>query len=307
VFKLKILVIAGPTAAGKSPVALEVGVRFRAEIVSADSMQVYRYMDIGTAKPSADERCRVPHHLIDILDPDEIYSAGLFCTHARAVIGAIEERGNRAVVVGGTGLYIRALISGLIGPGPVNSAVRTRLQEEAARSGSTRLYQRLEQMDPMTARQVHPRDIFRIVRALAFYEETGIPVSVARTRHGFRECAYDVLTIGLTRNREELYRRIENRVDQMMTLGWKEEVERLLDMGYDGGLRALQSLGYRRLVECLGGRYEIAEAVALTKRDTRRFAKRQMTWFRSSPPDLWARYPEDSALIFTTIEKFWDN
>lgn len=306
-FKPKILVIAGATATGKSSLALEVGARFGAEIVSADSMQVYRHMDIGTAKPSVEERHRVPHHLIDILDPDKVYSAGLFRIHARNAVGAIEERGRRTVVVGGTGLYIRALTSGLIDQGPVDNAVRGRLQEEVARDGTDHVYRRLEQVDPVTARQVHPRDTFRVIRALAFYEDTGTPVSVARQRHGFRESVYRVLTIGLTRHREELYRRIEDRVDEMMALGWKEEVERLLDMGYDAGLRALQSLGYRRLVEHLGGLYDMAEAVARTKRDTRRFAKRQATWFRTSPPDLWARYPEDHALIFKTIEQFWHN
>jgi len=307
VFKPKILVITGATATGKSRLALEVAARFESEIVSADSMQVYRHMDIGTAKPSGEERRRVPHHLIDILDPDEVYSAGLFRTHAREAIGAIEDRGRTGIVVGGTGLYIRALTSGLIGPGPVDGNVRGRLHEEAARDGIDHLYRRLEEIDPVTARQVHCRDTFRVIRALAFYEVSGVPVSVARQRHGFRDRVYHVLTIGLTRHREELYRRIEERVDEMMALGWKEEVERLLNMGYDAGLRALQSLGYKRLVEHLNGLYDMTEAVARTKRDTRRFAKRQVTWFKTSPPDLWARYPEDHTAIFKAIEEFWHN
>jgi tRNA dimethylallyltransferase len=303
----KIVVIAGPTASGKSAVALELAGRFGGEIINADSMQVYRYMDIGTAKPTLEERQRVKHHLIDILYPDEGFSAALFREEAQQAIRGVEARGTNALVVGGTGLYIRALTSGLIRGGEADAAIREQLQAEAQSGGRSRIYQRLQEVDPVTAARLHPHDTYRVIRALEAYERTGQPISTLRQRHRFQEGPYHALKIGLMPEREELYRRIDARVDGMIQQGLKQEVQQLLAMGYSPTLRTMQSLGYKQMVAHLQGAYGLAEAVRLIKRDTRRYAKRQVTWFKADAEVRWVAYPKDLDVMVRMIEGFWRN
>jgi tRNA dimethylallyltransferase len=303
----KIVVIVGPTASGKSAVALELAGRFGAEIINADSMQVYTYMDIGTAKPSLEERQRVRHHLVDILYPDEEFSAALFREEAQQAIRDVDARGRKAMVVGGTGLYIKALTSGLIRGGEVDPAIREQLHAEAQGSGRERLYMRLREVDPVTAARLHPHDTYRIIRALEVYERTGQPISALRQRHHFQEVPYRVLSIGLMLEREELYQRIDGRVDEMMCKGLKEEVQRILERGYSPTLKALQSLGYKQMVAHLQGEYDLAEAIRRIKRDTRRYARRQITWFKADAQIHWVEYPRERDAVWRRIDGFWRN
>jgi tRNA dimethylallyltransferase len=303
----KIVVICGPTAGGKSAVALEMAAEFGAEVINADSMQVYTYMDIGTAKPSPEARKLVRHHLIDILYPDEEFSAALFREAAQQAIADVEARGRRAMVVGGTGLYIKALTSGLIRGGEVDPIIRARLRVEAQGTGREGLYRRLQDIDPMTAARLHPHDTYRVIRALEVYERTGSPISAMRQRHQFQEEPYQVLTIGLLREREELYQRIDERVDEMITRGLKQEVQGLLDKGYSPGLKTMQSLGYKQMVAHLQGEYDLAEAVRLMKRDTRRYAKRQLTWFKADPLIRWVSLQGGRGAVKRMIAGFWRN
>jgi tRNA dimethylallyltransferase len=303
----KIVVICGPTASGKSAAAMELAGRFKAEIINADSMQVYRYMDIGTAKPTLEERRLVRHHLVDILFPDEGFSAALFREGAQQAIRDVEARGRKAMVVGGTGLYIKALTSGLIRGGEVDPVVRERLQAEARAGGRGRLYERLQEVDPATAAQLHPHDTYRVIRALEVYERTGRPISALRRGHRFQEGPYRVLKIGLMVEREKLYRRIDARVDWMIRQGLKEEVTRLLEMGYSPLLKPMQSLGYKQMAAHLQGAYDLAEATRLIKRDTRRYARRQLTWFRADTEIRWIDYPRDRAALVQMAEGLWQN
>jgi tRNA dimethylallyltransferase len=303
----KIVVIVGPTASGKSAMALELAGRFGAEIINADSMQVYTYMDIGTAKPSLEERQGVRHHLVDILYPDEEFSAALFREEAQRAIADVEARGRKAMVVGGTGLYIKALTSGLIRGGEVDPAIRSRLHAEAQARGRERLHMRLQEVDPVTAARLHPHDTYRIIRALEVYERTGRPISALRQGHLFQEVPYRVLSIGLMLEREELYRRIDGRVDEMMCRGLKEEVQRILERGYSPTLKALQSLGYKQMVAHLQGEYDLAEAVRRIKRDTRRYARRQITWFKADAQIHWVEYPRERDAVWRRIDGFWRN
>lgn len=303
----RIVVIAGPTAAGKSGAAMELAGLFEAEIVNADSMQVYRYLDIGTAKPTQAERNAVRHHVIDILYPDEEFSAALYREAAQGAIAGVEARGTRAMVVGGTGLYIKALTSGLIKGGEADPTIRQRLQEEAQAGGREQLYQRLKDADPATAERLHPHDTYRVIRALEVYERTGRPISTLRKKHLFKEGPYQCLKIGLQVEREELYDRIDARVDEMIKQGLKEEVVCILEMGYAPSLKALQSLGYKQIIHHLQGAYDLAEAVRLIKRDTRRYARRQLTWFKGDSEIRWIEFPKDRSVVKDMIAGFWRN
>jgi tRNA dimethylallyltransferase len=305
--KPKIVVIVGPTASGKSTAAVELAQHFGAEIINADSMQVYKYMDIGTAKPSSEERRLVPHHLIDILYPDEEFSAGLFCEEARQSISELSAREKKAMVVGGTGLYIKALTSGLIRGGEVAPTIRARLQAEAQAKGREHIYRRLKEVDPATAGHLHPHDTYRIIRALEVYERTGRPISALRQRHLFQEEPYQALKIGLMTERGDLYHRIDARVDAMIRKGLKEEVQRLVEMGYAPPIKAMQSLGYKQMAAHLQGEYDLAEAVRLIKRDTKRYAKRQITWFKADPEIRWVGYPRDREAVLRMIAGFLRN
>ena len=283
---LVIITITGPTATGKSDLALALAEELGAEIVSADSMQVYRFMDIGTAKPPRDVLAAIPHHFIDILNPDETFSAGQFAREARDLIRKKRISGVPLVVAGGTGLYIEALEKGLVALPPVPDDIQTRLWEDYLNAGLPVLHERLRQVDPALAAVLHVNDRFRILRALGIYETTGTPLSALQEKHGFRDTTLSLLKVGLTCPRDILYKRIEERVDRMMAGGWLQEVRDLLAKGYDETLRPMQAIGYRQLTAVLRDKRGLADAVAEIKKETRRLAKRQMTWFKKEAPEV---------------------
>jgi tRNA dimethylallyltransferase len=285
--KPRLICIFGPTGVGKTGMALELAGRWGGEIVSADSMQVYRHMDIGTAKPTLEERSRIPHHLIDVADPDEPFDASRYIEMASGVIALLQRAKKPVFVVGGTGLYIRALLGGLIdGPG-ADEVLRRELKAEMKRFGKEHLYERLRARDGRAAAQIHPHDGVRIIRALEVLELTGRSIVEHQQEHCFRESAYEALRIGLKLDRERLNGRIDRRTDRMIAEGFVEEVRRLLDMGYGETLKPMQSLGYRHLISFLAERRSLEEAVRLIKRDTRLYAKRQMTWFTADRDVVW--------------------
>jgi|SRR3989338_6363724 len=303
--KPKLLVILGPTGTGKSEVAIDVALQVDGEVINADSQLVYRHMDIGTAKPPASVRQKVAHHLIDVVDPDGEFNAALYRELALKVIQDITARRKKAIVCGGTGLYMRALTQGLfVGPAK-NPEVRKRLEEEARERGSDFLYQRLRQVDPDATDRIHPNDRYRIIRALEVFELTGKGISRWQKEHGFKESAFEVLKIGLNREREELYALINRRCDEMIGRGLVDEVNGLVERGYSLDLPALQSVGYRQTGLYLRGRVALDEAVALMKRDTRHLAKRQLTWFRADKEIRWFHPERDRKQILDSVKEFF--
>jgi len=302
--KPKLVIVLGPTAVGKSDVVLELASEINAEIINADAQQVYRQMDIGTAKPSLAERKKVPHHLIDIVDPDGEFNVAMFRQLATASANDIGTRNKTAIVCGGTGLYIRALTKGLfVGPAQ-DTAIRHTLTLEAQGHGLRSLYQRLEQVDPSASFWIHPHDRQRIIRALEVYELTGKPISKWQKEHGFNEAPFDTLKVGLCRERTELYSLIDRRCDRMIEEGLVNEVKGLSERGYNLDMKPLQSVGYRHAGWVLRGQMTLTEAVFLMKRDTRRLAKRQLTWFRSDKEIRWFHPELERAKITGIVEAF---
>lgn len=303
----RLIVIVGPTASGKSQVAMDIASEINAEIVSADSMQIYRYMDIGTGKPSPEDRERIPHHLIDIIFPDETFSAANFKEKARGIIDELRETGKNILIVGGTGLYIKALLHGLFPSPKADESLRQELRKKAKRLGRTSLWHELKAVDPISASKLHPNDLLRIIRALEIYRQTGIPLSRWQEKHAFGDCPYEVLKIGLMREREDIYLRIENRVDDMIARGFEEEVRSLLNRGYGRHLKSMQALGYKRMVEYVCGERDLGEAVRLIKGETKAYAKRQLTWFRRDPRVRWVRCPEAEGRLMQLAERFLES
>ncbi len=286
--KPRLLVIVGPTAVGKTAVALRIAQRFSGEIVSADSMQIYRLMDIGTAKPGPQELEDVPHHLVDFIDPGQDFSVQEFQRLAQDHIKDITNRGHLPMLVGGTGLYINAVVDNyqFIGTEP-DTTIRDHLMGLAEDEGPETLHERLARVDPVTAAKTHPNNVRRVARALEVYHTSGTPISEAALETEKTEPQYDCLVIGLTMDRAQLYHRIDQRVDQMIDAGLEDEVRMLLARGYSADGQALQALGYKEFVDYLQGRIGLEETTALIKRGTRRFAKRQLTWFRRDERTLW--------------------
>ncbi|MDA8101172.1 MAG: tRNA (adenosine(37)-N6)-dimethylallyltransferase MiaA [Nitrospiraceae bacterium] len=282
-----ILIIAGPTAVGKTDASIQLAREWGAEIVSADSMQIYRGMDIGTAKPTEEQRRQVYHHLIDVADPAQPYSVGDYLRDARTAIDAILASGGTPIVVGGTGLYIRALMRGLFHGPPADLEMRERLLRKEAELGEGALYADLARLDPDAAVKIHPNDLRRTVRALEVYYLRDRKLSDFHKEHAFQEKSYDFRLLFLVRSRAELYPRIEERVDRMIAAGLADEVKALMLKGYHGDLVSMQALGYSHFIEYFNNRVPFDEAVALLKRDTKRFAKRQFTWFRKEPDARW--------------------
>ena len=290
--KPKVIVICGPTGIGKTSVGIRLAEKLGGEIISADSMQIYRYMDIGTAKPTVDERDRVLHHMIDIVDPDGDFDAVRFAEMARQKVTQLHQRGVMPFVVGGTGLYIKALLQGLFQSNPVDPQIRERLMKEAAENGSSRLFDHLQQVDPDAAERLHPNDTYRIVRALETIESTGRPISEHQQDHGFSDEPFHALKVCLQMDRQTLYDRIDRRVDLMIDAGFMDEVQKLLGMGYSADLKSMQSIGYRHIIDFIEGRVSWDECVRTLKRDTRRYAKRQFTWFGADKDMIWHRPDE---------------
>ena len=301
---IPLVIILGPTAVGKSELAFEIAQRFNLEIINADSMQVYRGMDIGSAKPSPNQRQLVPHHLIDVRNPDEDFSAAQFRKEASAKIIALAKEGKQALLVGGSGLYIRALTRGLFPAPPADAALRKKLKQEARNKGKWFLHKELEKVDPEAARRIHPNDTFRIIRALEVLYLTGKTISEHQVSHQFRDSFFHLLTIGLTRDRGEMYARIEQRVNKMISNGLLEEVKGLLARGYKPGIKPFQSLGYAQMLEYLQGEITFDEAVRLIKRNTKRYAKRQLTWFRKEKDIRWFLLPHQAPEVSEAIKKF---
>jgi len=302
--KKPILIIAGPTAVGKTDASLLLAQQLGAEIVSADSMQIYRGMDIGTAKPSAEQRKLVYHHLIDIVAPDQPYSVGDYLRDARAAIDGILSAGGTPIVVGGTGLYIRALTRGLFHGPPADLELRERLLTRDGEEPGI-LYSDLVKVDPEAAVKIHPNDLRRTVRALEVYYLRERKLSDFQREHAFQDRPYAFRLLFLVRSRGELYNRIEQRVDQMIVDGLEAEVKTIMDRGYRPDLASMQGLGYKHFIDHFLGKTSRDEAVALLKRDTRRFAKRQFTWFRREPEALWIDITglEDAGQIVDRIKK----
>ncbi len=304
--KIDLVIIQGPTASGKSELAVRLAKEFSGEIINADSMQVYRNMDIGSAKPSQEMLDSVPHHLVGIRDPDQPFSAADFCREAQEAIGDIHQRGKKVFIVGGTGLYIKALTRGLINSPGGSEEIRKELESVAAQHGNLEIYRKLSSVDPLTAAKLHPNDLVRIVRALEVFEITGRSISELRQEHQFGDDpGYRCFKLGVDVDRPELFRRIDNRVDWMLENGLMEEVESLLAKGYSPRLKPLLSLGYRQICDFLSGKYSMEEAVRLIKRDTRRYAKRQMTWFRKDDEIIWFEYSTNIAIIFKCVNEFY--
>ena len=303
--KPKVIAVMGPTSVGKTRLVLQLAKDLGGEIVNADSMQIYRFMDIGTAKPTSENRAEVIHHLLDIVNPDEDFNANRYRRLARGVINKLSEEGRVAIVVGGTGLYLKALFHGLFPGGSSNQRIRDRLRRQGEKDGGMELYQRLRQIDPSTAERLHPRDLFRIIRSLEVFECTGKPISVLQMEHGFKERMFLTLKIGLRRPRSELYEGINRRVEEMMEKGLITEVRELLDRGYGPQLKSMQALGYRHMVQHLIRGMKIADAVMTMKRDTRRYAKRQMTWFRGDQEVSWF-HPQEVGTIARRAREFLD-
>lgn len=305
----KILVVAGPTAVGKTSFSLEVAERLGGEIVNYDSVQLYRHLDIGTAKPTEAERARVPHHLFDVLDPDQESNVADYLEMAGEAIADISGRGKLPILVGGTGMYVRILVHGLFEAPPPDEALREEHRAIAEEKGRSFLHDRLAEVDPTLAERVHPNDLVRISRGLEVFAQTGKPLSVHQREHRFKAPNFDALKIALLRPREELYARINERVDLMMEQGLLEEYESLIARGYDRQLKPLQSLGYRQMGEHIFDDVSIDQAVEEMKSQTRRYAKQQIGWFRGEPNIHWALAPlerggELPKAVLTDVETF---
>jgi tRNA dimethylallyltransferase len=299
---IPLLVIAGPTGVGKTQVAIALAEQIGGEIVGADSRQIYRYMDIGTAKPTSAERARIPHHLIDIRNPDEDYSAADYAKDASAVIGDIHARGKIPLLVGGTGLYIHAVLYGIFeGPGR-DEAFRNDMYTLAKQHGAEYVHQRLSQIDPETARRLHPHDLVRIVRALEVHHLTGKPISEQQASATAPIAQYHSCFIVLTAQRDILYARINARVEQMIQQGFIEEVQGLLRRGYHTTLNAMNSVGYKEMVGYLAGKHDLPSTITLMQRNTRRYAKRQLTWFRQYQESVWI-CPETNEPIDDSVSR----
>lgn len=299
----KLIVITGPTASGKTSLAIEFAQRFNGEIINADSMQVYRYMDIGTAKPSRDERALVPHHLIDVVDPDEEFNAALYGQLARQAIEAIRSKNKIGFLVGGTGLYIRTLLGGLLKGPPSNPEIREDLNRRWQEEGGGVLYEQLKRKDTEAALRIHPHDRVRIIRALEIIDLTKERFSDLAKEHGFRENNIRSLKLAIHREREELYHKINSRSLEMIEKGLVKETQNLLNRGYTADLKPMKSLGYRHAAGYLNGEWDMNQMSYLLQRDTRHYAKRQLTWFRADPEIEWIN-PNQKGLLEVKISRF---
>ncbi|MCL5283147.1 MAG: tRNA (adenosine(37)-N6)-dimethylallyltransferase MiaA [Armatimonadetes bacterium] len=291
---LPLIAILGPTAVGKTAVGISLAERLEGEIISCDSVQVYRGLNIGSAKPTPDERYRVKFHLIDVVDPDESYDVASFKKSAERVIADIRVRGHVPILIGGTGLYAKALLDHYSLAAAPSPELRARI-DRLAGADLPALYRRLQVMDPVAGARIHPNDRRRIVRALEVYEATGQPITHLQHQADKAGEKSDSVRFGLMMPREQLYRRIEERVERMMAAGLVAEVRSLLDRGYSNRCAGLKALGYRQVCDAIEGRLEWERLVPEIKKETRQFAKRQMTWFRADPRIIWIEASDKSA------------
>ena len=299
-------VICGATAVGKTALAMDLAEYFDGEIVSADSRQVYRFMDVGTAKPTKEEQDRVKHHLIDVAWPNEEFHAARFVSLAAEAVSDICLRNKRPFLVGGTGLYIRALTEGLLQAPSADPELRQHLQNRADEEGSPALHSELARVDPESASRLHPNDLIRIVRALEVYEQSGSSISTLQDEHGFKGQPYRTIKICLNLDRADLYERINQRAEVMFEQGLLEEAETLLQAGYDTTLKSLRTIGYRQAFALLRQEMTRDEALDDLKQSTRRYAKQQLTWFRKDKSIIWLESSDDFVTIRRFIEGFYD-
>ena len=296
--KIKILAVVGPTASGKTAISVELARRLGGEVVSCDSMQVYRRMNVGTAKPTEEEMGGIPHHLIDAVEPDAPFSCAEYVTRASEAVKDIWARGKLPILCGGTGLYLDRFLCGEMEETHADEALRASLFEYAERMGAEALHERLRSVDPESAEAIHPNNVKRVVRALEIYEQTGIPKSEFDRRSQVAESPYEAVVIGLHYPRREvLYERINRRVDVMIADGLLEETKQLKEEGvFEVNLTAAQAIGYKELLGYLDGSETLAEATESLKTATRRYAKRQLTWFCAKPYVAWVEMEKDGAL-----------
>ncbi|HTY56012.1 MAG TPA: tRNA (adenosine(37)-N6)-dimethylallyltransferase MiaA [Candidatus Binataceae bacterium] len=297
--------IVGPTGIGKSTLTLELAERLGAEIVNADSRLLYRGMDIGTAKPGAEDRRRVPHHLIDVCAPNCPLDVVRFHELARDAIAEIARRGRLVLVAGGSGFYLKVLKRGIFNGPPAAPELRRELSALAAEHGVEFLHRQLMEVDAESAARVEPRDLYRIVRALEVFRLTGIPISAHQRRHAFAEPLYDSLTLGLDLPRERLYQAIDRRFDEMIAAGLIEETKALLAAGYRPEAPPLSTIGYKHVAAAIRGELKMNQAIELAKRDTRRLAKRQLTWFRRDPEIVWVDAERGACQALDLLTKFF--
>ncbi|HHY76968.1 MAG TPA: tRNA (adenosine(37)-N6)-dimethylallyltransferase MiaA [Clostridiales bacterium] len=286
--KQKLLIIAGPTAVGKTNISVRVAEKLYGEIISADSAQVYKYMDIGTAKITKEEMKGIKHYMLDLLYPNETFSAALFKEKAERYINDITARGKLPIIVGGTGLYINSLLNNFeFTDSIIDNEYRNELKRIANEKGNKYVHEMLKGIDDVSYNKLHPNDLKRVIRALEVYKNTGKPITYFQALSKQQPCKYDFCYIGLNMNREKLYKRIEDRVDKMIEAGLVREVEKLLEMGYNKGHTALQALGYKEIIDYLHNKYSLDEAIKTLKKNTRNYAKRQLTWFRNDNRIFW--------------------
>jgi tRNA dimethylallyltransferase len=308
-----LIVLVGPTAVGKSEIGVRLAASLETEVLTADSRQVYRGMDIATDKPTAEQQRGIPHRLIDLIDPDESFNAGQYRVQAMDEIARLYAAGRLPLVIGGTGLYVRTLLRGLCDAPTADAGYRDELASIARSKEKGYLHRRLARIDPEAAARLHPNDEVKIIRALEVHHLSGRRLSEMHREHAFSSRSFASLLIGLTRNREVLYRRIDERVDLMFAHGLVRETEGLLSKGYGRDLGSMKGLGYRQVCGYLADEYDRAEAIRLLKRDTRHFAKRQLTWFRSEPGIHWHEIgmhdrPETVAeQLLDDIQRFLDD
>lgn len=301
--KKTVLVVCGPTASGKTGFSLQLAKRFPIEIISADSRQVYRQMDIGTAKATAEEQAQVPHHMIDLIDPDQEFSVAQFVARARPLIEDIAARGKVPCLVGGTGLYIRALLGGLADTPSADQQLRDRLHRREVEQGGGTLHAELQIIDPVAAARIHPNNIIRLVRALEVYHVSGRTLTELQSEHQFADQPYRVMTFAPTQERAELYRRIDARAEQMLGEGLVNETVGIIER-YSSRLKALQTLGYREVVRHLETRNTEQQMLDEIRTSTRQYAKRQLTWFRNEPKIIWVDSSTESGRVLRSIEDF---
>ena len=290
----KILVIVGPTASGKTRMAVELAQRHNGEVISADSMQIYRTMDIGTAKPTQEEMGGIPHHMIDVADPEEDFSVARYVEMAARCVDDVLARGKLPIVAGGTGLYIDSLLSGrTFAPFSPDSALRGELEQEMADKGGAAMLEELAKVDPEAAQRLHPNDHKRIIRALEVYRSTGKTITQHNRETQAIPPRYDALTIGLAfQDRQAMWRRIDQRVDEMVAAGLEDEVRRLLTSGISPKCTAMQAIGYKEFTQALSGEMTWQEAAEVVKLRSRQYAKRQLTWFGRNPNTRWVRWDD---------------
>lgn len=294
--KDNLIVLLGPTAVGKTELSLNIAEKFKGEIVSSDSMQIYKYMDIGSAKASKDEMDRVKHHMIDIVYPDEDFSVSDYKNQAKSIIRDINKRESYPLVTGGTGLYINSLVYDLnFTKVEANYELRENLEKEALEFGNEFIHSKLKKIDPESASKIHHNDLKRVIRALEIYEESGQTMTDFNKDFRRENQDYNLAMIGLTMDRTKLYERINKRVDLMMEDGLLDEVKSIMDRGYSKDLVALQGIGYKELILYLEGECSLEESVELIKKKSRNYAKRQLTWFRKDKRIIWFNKDEYSS------------